>query len=823
MLADLRYALRRLARDWRFTAAAVTILGLGIGANTAVFSLINATLFRTRLAVDPDRLVDLYQIGSNAGGVDGNSYPAYLDMAGQTDVFAGVMAALVPSGVSFLDERGLRPAVAEYTTANYLTVLGLRPAAGRWFTAAEDTKGADVVGVVGHQAWIRKFHADPAIIGRTLRIDGVAVTIVGVAPAGYRGTIDIGLVTDFWLPIAALPRFGAPPRTLERRPEEAAFSVRARLRDGVTVAQAQAAMRVLGARLAADHPTEDPGKGIAVYPSRDVRTHPQMDGLLAAVASILLVIVGLVLAIACSNLATLLLVRGTARAKEVSVRLSLGASRGQLVRQLLAESLMLAAAGGVAGCLLAWWAVGSLTAIELPVVMDLTLDGRVLLYALAVSLVTGIAFGLAPALQATRVDLVAALRGEGAARQTASRWPTLKHALVVTQVAVSVLLLGVTSLFVQMMRETQTIRTGFRIDGVALVETDPRFAAGTPAEAQSRFDEIRRRVGALPGVQDAVLAHGEPFDVLGTPVLLEGETPARETRVEGRRAVASRVGPGFFDVLGIALLHGRPIDARDRPGAARVAVISESMARQYFDPVDPARALGRRFRAAREPAADGWIEVVGVVRDVRTTLVDPTPEVFYESYAQRGLTANAVLARTSGDASGLVTAIQREVRLVDPDLPIVSAQTMAQHLDVSLAGPRAVATGLGGLGALGLAIAGLGLYAVVSFAVARRTREIGIRLALGARRLQVVWTVAREVAALVTIGTVIGVGVTLLAIVALGAVIVPTPGITVYRPTVDPGALAGIAAFMAVVAAASACLPARRAARLDPLVALRRE
>jgi len=354
---DLRHAVRRLVHDWRFTACAVLILGLGIGANTAIFTLINATLFRQQMFVEPDRLVDIYQNGTNAGGVDGNSYPAYLDMAAYTSVFASTTTALVPRGVNYLDEGALRPAVAEHTTATYLSVLGLSPSLGRWFDAEEDTPGAAVVAVVGHQTWTRKFHGDPSVIGRTIRIEGVPVTIVGIGPAGHRGTINLGIVTDFWLPISSITALGAPPRTLERRPEEAAFLVKARLRDGVTLAQAQAAMRILGSRLASEYPKEDPGKGIAVFASSDVRIHPQMDGLLRAAASLLLVVVGLVLAIACSNLATLLLVRGTARAKEVSVRLALGATRGQLVRHLLTESLLLSVAGCVSGCILACFVV----------------------------------------------------------------------------------------------------------------------------------------------------------------------------------------------------------------------------------------------------------------------------------------------------------------------------------------------------------------------------------------------------------------------------------------------------------------------------------
>ena len=559
---DTRYAIRRLIRDWRFTAAAVSILGLGIGANTAIFSLVNASLFRGQALAEPHRLVDLYQNGSNRGGVDGNSYPAYLDMAASTDVFAGTTAALVPSGVNYLDAGVLRPAVAEHTTASYLSVLGLQPSLGRWFTAAEDVPGAAVVAVLGHEAWRRKFGSAPSVIGRTIRIDSVPVTIVGVGPAGHRATIDLGIVTDFWLPISSLPALGAPPRTLTRRPEEAAFSVKARLRDGVTVEQAQAAMSILGTRLAAEYPQEDPGRGIAVYASSDVRVHPQMDGLLRAVASILLVVVGLVLAIACSNLATLLLVRGTARVKEISVRLALGATRGQLVRHLLTENLMLSAGGCIAGCLLAWWAIRSLAAIDLPMVVDLSLDYRVLAFAVAISLVTGVAFGLAPALKATRVDLVPTLRGDGETRLSENRWLTVKNALVVVQVMVSVLLLGGTSLFLQLLHASRTMRTGFAVDGVAMIETDTRYAgysailarAGARGGSTARGRDARRAIGGA----DAWAAHGPDWR-------------ARDRRGrEGDGRPGRWLAPGHGHLGGARVLrrHGDSHPVRTRPRRA---------------------------------------------------------------------------------------------------------------------------------------------------------------------------------------------------------------------------------------------------------------
>jgi putative ABC transport system permease protein len=818
LIRDTEHGVRRLVRDWRFTAAAVLILGLGIGANTASFSVINAALFRESLVAEPDRLVDIYQNAANPGGMDANSYPAYLDMAEYTDVFASTTAALVPRGVNYQYEGTLRHAVVEHTTATYLSVLGLRPSLGRWFTAAEDTRGAEVVAVLGHQTWTRKFRGDPSVIGRTIRIEGVPVTIVGVGPAGHNGTLNIGIVTDFWLPISSLPALGAPPRVLERRPEEAAFFVKARLRDGVTVAQAQAAMSILGTRLASEYPKEDPGKGITVFATSDVRVHPQMDAVLGWMAFVLLGVVGLVLAIACSNLATLLLVRGAARAKEVSVRLALGATRGQLVRHLLMESLLLSVGGGIAGCILAWWTIRLLGALDLPIVVDLSLDYRVLIFAVGLSLVTGVVFGLVPALKATRIDLVPTLRDDGETRSADQRWLTLKNAFVVFQVAVSVVLLGGTSIFLQMLSASRAQRVGFAIDGVAMVETDARYAGYSATETQNVLEEIRRRVAVIPGVQSAVLTRDLPMQVTGMPLVVDGTAG-------GPAVVAEAIwaGPGFFEMLRIPILYGRAIDERDRRDRPRVAVISETMARQYFGAVN---AVGRRFRLEQD--ANAWFEVVGVARDTGTAdlqgdLVDPTPQLFYRSFTQWDLPPNTVLARTSLEGAGLVGSMQREMRAVNATLPVVSAKTMAQYLEESLVAPKAVATLLGGLGALGLCLAGIGLYAVVAFRVSRRSREIGIRMALGARSPQVVWTVTKEVAVLVGVGTGVGLVLSLLAILALRVFTAPAPGISLYRPTADPVALIAIAAFMAAVGLSAASMPTWRATRMDPLKALRRE
>jgi len=804
-----------LTRDWRFTTAAVLILGLGIGANTATFSLINAVRFRHASLPEPDRLVDIYQRSANPGSQDGNSYPAYLDMSAYTDVFAGTMATSVPHGVTLQRDGALRAVLIENATSSYPSVMGVRPSLGRWFTPDEDVRGVPVVAVIGHQTWQKKFAADPAVIGRTFKMDGVPVTIVGVGPAGHTGTLNIGIVTDFWLPIASLGAFGMADG-LVRRPNESIFLVKARLKPGVTVAQAQAAMDTLGRRLAAEYPQEDPGRGISVIASKDVWIHPQLDGPINATASIVLGIVGLVLAIACSNLATLLLVRGASRAKDISIRLAIGASRPQLVRQLLIESLLLALAGGAAGCLLAWWAIHWFRTIELPIAIDVSLDGRVLAFALVVSAITGLACGLAPALNATRVNVLPSLRGEGATAATSRRRFTLRNVLIVFQVSISLLLLGAASIFLQWANAERTKPLGYAVDGVAMLETDSRFSSDASATRTSAmYDELLRRIAAIPGVESAALTRGQPMALSGQRLLLDRQTGDRESSVA---AVMVSAGPRYFETLRIPLLHGRAFDARDRVNTQRVAVIGETMARVYFGTVD---AVGRRFRL--ESDRDSWIEVVGVVGDVGTDVVEPHPYQFYLSHTQSDAMPTAVLARTSRDAADLLTAMQRELRDLDATVPVTTAKTMAQERQDATKVSRVTATSLAVLGTLGLLLASVGLYAVIAFAVARRSREIGIRLAIGARSTQVIWSVVRGVAGLIAIGTAAGVGLSVLATLALRASYAPGPGLSLYRPAVDPVALLSIVIIMALVGVAAAFVPARRAALTDPLVALRHE
>ena len=447
--------------------------------------------------------------------------------------------------------------------------------------------------------------------------------------------------------------------------------------------------------------------------------------------------------------------------------------------------------------------------------VDLTLDYRVFAFALALSLASGLAFGLAPALRATRLDLLPSLKEEDAGASLDHRWLSLKNALIVFQVVVSFVLLAGTSLFARMLIEMRTQNLGYAIDGVAYLQTDPRYAGYTPAQSQAVYEELRRRIAAIPGVESAVLSRGLPMDTTGFTLVVDGAEAAAGPIVNLSSIWA---GPGYFETLRIPILSGRAFDQTDRRNTRRVAVINETMARRHFGTVN---AVGRRFRHENDP--NSWLEVVGVARDTGTADLDePLPQpLFYVAFSQSDQPPTTVLARTSLAAAALVGAMQRELRAIDGALPVIAAATMEQRLQESLYGLRVATTFLGGLGALGLSLASVGLYAIVGFSVSRRSREIGIRMALGARKQQVVWVVAREVAMLVGVGTAVGLTLSVLGVQAIRVAVGPTPENLLFRPAVDPVGLLVIAALMGVVSLVAAWVPARRAARMDPLAALR--
>jgi predicted permease len=626
------------------------------------------------------------------------------------------------------------------------------------------------------------------------------------------------LVASLWMPIGRTelqPNSGAAAssRLLEKR-ESLFLQVRARLRDGVTIRQAQAAMNVTARRLAADYPDTDPKRGITVLRTDDVQVHPR-EKRLKPVAIAGLTAVGLVLAIACSNLATLLLVRGSARTAEISVRLALGATRSQLVRHLLMESLLLSLAGATAGVAIAHWGLRYLATIDMPIIVAMQLDYRVLGFAIAVAMLSGLGFGLSPALRATRVDVAAALREEkgsaGSALSLARSWFTLKNCLVTGQVAASFLLLVGAALAVSVLTATQERSVGYRPEGLAIIETDPRYAGYDMSRARAVFEDLRRRIAALPGVESALITTGLPVDgQFDLEFRLEGAgaKDGESFEVEGRWA-----GPGYFQTIGIPVLFGRVFDDRDSPESPEVIVVSEAFARRFFGSPN---AVGKQLRFTDADARP--VEIVGVVGNVRSVdmVVDVPARFLYRSAAQAGVMPTTVIARSSRNEASLVAVLQQEMRRLHPELPVLNAMTMKQRQTMELGLFRAAVVSLGTLGGLGLLLAGVGLYAVVAYAVAQRTNELGIRIALGASPSNLTWLVVRDVTTLVVTGIAIGSALAWTGVTLLESSVAQILG-------VNPWALVPVALIIVASGAIAAYVPARRAVLTDPIAAIRHQ
>jgi predicted permease len=806
LMQDVRYAVRRLTSSPFFTVMAILIIGVGIAANTTVFSAVNAVLLRPLPFTNADRVVHVYQ-DSDEGQPESSSFPAYRAIASRVDVFSGA-AAVFNFAVTAETDLGVRQSLVEFASASYFPLLGLRPLGGRWFSADEDGAGAPATAVVSYQAWRTRFGSDPAVIGRTLRLGGSPVTVVGIGPQAYNGLVN-GVAVDFWLPLAALgPVAGSfAARTLER-PQDHWFSIRARLRDGVTVAQARAAMNGLSDELGTRFAGLDQKRGISVIPAGSVRIHPSVDGSLVPAAVLLMSVVGLVLALVCSNLAILLLLRGSAQQRDVSIRMAMGAGRGRIVRQFLTESLLLALAGGLVGGIGAQWLIGLVSTVDVPVangLLDAAIDYRVLAFATSLSLLTGIAFGVAPALRAIATDVTVVIGGVGTARRRVAA----KYGMVAFQVALSLVLLVGTGLVVRSLLQMERVDIGFNRDRLTVVTTNAAQAGYQPQDGRRILQEIETRIAALPGVQSVVRASTLPVARRGTSTLVIDEyvspTGTNTTEVPG-----TLVSENYFGALGIPILHGRAFRPQDDLKAPAVAVISEAMARRYWG---TSNVVGRRYR--HDGAPDSWVEIVGVARDVKITSLteEPRPQ-FYRSLNQLGSPVVAFIVRSSGDQQQMVGTLSRVVHDVDRALPVLRASTIDDYLAQQLVIPRIGASVLAGFSLAALVLAALGLYAVVAFAVGERAREVGIRMALGARGPHVVWMTMRGV--MITVGAGLAIGLVL----ALGAAQGLSAVLYKVSPT-DPATLAIVTVTLALVASIAALIPARRATRVDPLVVLR--
>jgi len=847
MFQDLRFGARMLLKHRGFTAVAALSLALGIGANTAIFSLINTTLLKTLPVKDPQQLV-FFMVAGPQGTGTGFSYPLLERFNRNNHSFTGITAAST-AGRMRLTEPGaggqVELAQAGRVSGNFFSELGVGAVAGRTLTEDDDSPtGAQPVAVISYNFWKRRFGLDPGVVGRKVMLDDFPFTIVGVAPPGFFG-IEVGGNPDLWWPIRMTPQVMPGNQSLNDSGRRWLYLM-ARLKSGVDVEQARAEMNavfrrdlneIAPERLAGLTPTQRRN-----YFERNIQLVAGGVGFtwlrerVKQPLLILLIVVGLTLLIACANVANLLLARAAGRRKEIAVRLAIGAGRFRLIRQLLTESLLLAALSGALGLLLAQWGAGLLLAYlppEQTATFDLAPDAKTLGFTLAVSLLTSLLFGLAPALRATQIDLTSSLKdavGVGARRARL----TSHKLLIVTQVALSLFLLVGAGLFVRSLQNLKNVDAGFDRENVTL------FSLNTPsgytlAQRVSLYRQTLERLEALPGARAASLSSFSLLSGSGmnSNVVVDGYANQPDEDMDCHRLW---VGPKYFATMGMTLLQGRDFGPQElqpqgeapadlptvgqlptpRSNAPLAAVINQTMARYFFRDGNP---LGRRFQVRNGPLQGIPIEVIGVIKDAKYyNLREQTPRTYYLSFFQwpHAGEAGTMLLRSFADPASATTAIRRAVRELDPQAQAVNLRTMNEVVDRSLLQERFVAQ-LGGFFSLfALLLASIGLYGVMSYAVTRRTNEIGVRMALGARSADVSRMVMKETMLMVVIGAAIGLGAALATTRLVSSLLF---GLT---PN-DPMTIVVAAALMIAVAALAGYLPARRASRVDPLVALRHE
>jgi predicted permease len=810
LLRDVRLALRLLLRRPLVSALAVLSLALGIGANTAVFSIVNALFFKSLPVSDPGTLVALYTVDERNPGLNPLSHLNWKDLREQRDVFAEVTAYdWVPLSLSTGGEAEL--GFGQLVAGNYFPTLGVKAARGRLLAPEDDlTLGAHPVVVLSHAFWTRRLGGREDAVGRTLLLNAVSFTVIGVTPPAFTG-VTVGIQPDVWAPMAMNRELHRDANWYEQRRGLFLFGL-ARLAPGATPAGAQAAAATLGKRLAREYPADNEGRTFRVVPFAQSTLPTELREPARAAAGMLSVIVGLVLLIACANVANLLLARAATRRKEIALRLALGAGRAALVRQLLTESMLLALAGALGGLLVALWArgaiLGFLPSLPLPITVKLALDldARVLGTTLVIALVTGLLAGLAPAWQLARPQLVEALKERGGADARIAGRVSLRSLLVGAQVALAFVALAGAGLFVRSLAAAQRSDPGFDTEHLGLVSFDLTLQGYDEARGRLFAEQALERVGALPGVERVTLAQTGPLGVgFLRSVFPEGQEGGRGVLVQ-----VNAVGPGYFETLGVPLVRGRAFGPADRRGAPPVVVINATMAAQFWPGRNP---LGQRFRFFGEDTA---VEVVGVARDAKYNTLGEAPQPYlYLPLDQAFTGALTLVARAHGDPERILLPLQRELRALQRELPFVGLSSVGQLISNSLWASRLGASLLLVFGVLALVLASVGIYGVMSYTVSQRAPEIGIRMALGADRGSVLRLVLRQGMQVVGAGLLLGVAVALALTRLVGALLFVGPG--------DPLVFGAMGATLVAVGALANVFPARRAATLDPLRALRCE
>jgi len=802
MLTDLRYGIRQLRKDPGFTTVAVLTLALGIGANTAIFSLVDAVLLRPLPFKEPDRLVMIWEDASRTGFPRNNPTPAtYMDWKSQNTVFEDV-AALSWSDFNLTGDGEPEKIEGNAVTANFFSLLGVPPVLGRPFVSEEDRAGGRKVVILSHGLWQRRFGGDPNVIAMDILLNGDKFAIVGVMPASFQF-----LGRELWVPIAF------SQQQLSKR-DAHYLGVVARLKVGVSLAQAQAEIQAITARIAQDHPVDAQDLRAYLLPLRE-----QLAGTVRPALLVLQIAVGCVLLIACSNIANLLLSRAAVRKKEMAIRASLGASRWRLVRQLLTESVLLAGCGGLLGLFLAGWSIAFLTQL-IPEDMKLSaivgIDAEVFGYTLLLSIFTGLLFGIAPALQTAGLDLNACLKQGGSGRVSDRSRRRLRSALVVGEVSLALVLLTGAGLMIQTFVYLQRLDLGIRPENVLTVSaTLPWNRYGEIAKRSAFYDQVLRRVKALPGVVSAGFTTAIPLTWKGgtSDLTIEGQAPE-----PGRDAIHRQVSADYFRTMGIQLRQGRALTEEDGPRSLPVAVVNETMARQFWP---NETAVGKRFKLGSLESSTPWLTIVGVTADIRQMGLDvPVKAEMYVPYPQVSynfvFAPRALAVRSTTDPMQLAAAVRREIWAVDPQQPVSNIRTMEEILASEVSQRSIAMTLLAAFAALALLLAGLGIYGVLSYLVAQRRQEIGIRMALGARRMDILQMVVGEGMRWSIVGMAIGLSAAFALTRVMSSVLY---GVS----ATDPVTFAFVSLLLIAISFIACYVPARRAARVDPMTTLRCE
>jgi putative ABC transport system permease protein len=806
-LQDTRYALRMLRKNPGFTAVAVLTLALGIGANTAIFSVVYAVLLKPLPYTNPEQLFTAFQANEQQGVAEtGCSYLNFEEWRAQNHVFSE-LAGVVAHQLTLTGRVEPTVVNTSVVTPEFFALLDVKPVAGRIFSPQDGKQGAPPVVLVSEELWRGRFGADPKILGTSINLDQRPFTVIGIIPGAFR--TPFFSKREVWIPLVQDPVFSTfmPQRGAHLLP------VIGRLKPGVSVAQAQAEMDAISARLAGEFPAENNGWTVRLVPLQkeivgDVRT-----GLL-----VLLGAVGLVLLVACANIANLLLTCATSRSKEIAVRAALGAGRVRIIRQLLSETAVLGLLGGSAGIALAYWGVKALSSLlpsSLPQTNPIRVDYFVLGFALLLSAIAGVAFGLVPALFAASADIQNTLR-EGARTGESRNRRRARSFLAVAEISLAMVLLVTAGLLLRSFARLTSVSPGF--DAQHIVKADislPQFQYSTPQQWASFSEELLTRIQSDPGLQDSAVVVPRPiadsnvnlpFDIVGNPPSSAGAS---------RTANYVSVSPDYFRVMGIPLLAGRFFNQHDITSAPRVSIISEAMARLYFPNQDP---LGKQITFGFPPGSgEAMREIVGIVGNVRDVALGKNPgAMMYVPYAQAPFWGANLVVRSTLSTSSVAAAIRQEVQSMDKDLPVTDVAKMPDLIDASVAQPRFRTFLLGLFAGMALVLAATGIFGVISYSVSRRTNEIGIRVALGASRHTILSMILRETLILTLAGLAVGLPCALAASHLVGHMLFNVSAN-------DPATLAAVAFSLAAVAALAGYIPARRAMRIDPMAALRHE